>query len=82
MRVWRVVVTADAMRVYRGLRPIPRRYNRPPYDLVVQLEKTVHIGKKDGVMNPTASPMLTKEEARWVAAEMRRAARQTGATRS
>ena len=79
IRVRRVEIGPGAVRVWRGLRPVPRTYPRPPYDRVIRIEKSVHIGKADGVnlINPTASPMLTAEESRWVAAEMRRAMKAT-----
>ena len=66
----------DAVHISRGLRPWPRRYPRPPYGRVVRLDKAVYIGKdgSTGLINPSASPILQSEdEARWVAAEMRRA---------
>ena len=82
IRVRRVEIGPGAVRVWRGLRPFPRTYPRPPYDRVIRIEKSVHIGKADGVnlINPTASPMLTAEESRWVAAEMRRAMKATASS--
>jgi hypothetical protein len=76
-RVRRVEIAPDAVRVWRGFRPFPRAYPRPPYDRVIRVERAVHVGKSEGLtlVNPTASPMLSLEEARWVAAEMRRAMR-------
>lgn len=77
-RVRRVTITRDAIRIARGLRPFPRTYARPPYGRVVRLEKAVYIGKIGGttLMNPSASPILRSEdEARWIAAELRRALR-------
>ncbi|MGD9905994.1 MAG: DUF3137 domain-containing protein [Vicinamibacterales bacterium] len=78
-RVRRVEVAADAIRIWRGVRPWPRRYARPLYGKVVRTDKTVHIGKTEGfaLINATASPMLSVEESRWVAAELRRALRAT-----
>lgn len=80
LRVRRVEIAPDAVRVWRGLRPLPRVYPRPLYGRIVRIEHSVHIGKADGVqlVNPTASPTISEEEARWVAAEMRRALRATG----
>ncbi|MEZ5288152.1 MAG: peptidyl-alpha-hydroxyglycine alpha-amidating lyase family protein [Vicinamibacterales bacterium] len=78
LRVRRVTVGADAIRVRRGLRPWPRRYPRPPYDTIIALQNTVHLGR--GGLNavpPTASPMLTAAEARWVASELRHALKET-----
>ncbi len=82
LHVRKVVIGVDAVRVYRGLRPTPRRYPRPPYDLIVGLERTVHLGRAGGLslislINPGASPMLPKDQARWVAFEMRQALRRT-----
>jgi hypothetical protein len=76
-RVRRVEITPDAVRVWRGLRPVPRTYSRPEYGKVVKLETAVYVGKTEGLnlINPTASPMLSKDEASWVAAEMRRGLR-------
>ena len=76
-RVRRVEITADAVRVWRGLRPVPRTYPRPEYGKIVKLENAVYVGKMEGLtlINPTASPMLSKEEAPWVAFEMRRGLR-------
>jgi hypothetical protein len=80
LRVRRVVIRPDAVLISRGLRPLPRRYPRPPYGRVVRLDKGVYVGKlgEQSLLNSTASPMLGSEaEAKWVAAEMRRALRQT-----
>ena len=76
-RVRRVEITSDAVRVWRGFRPVPRTYPRPEYGKIVKLETAVYVGKTEGLnlMNPTASPMLSKEEAPWVAFEMRRGLR-------
>ena len=76
-RVRRVEITPDAVRVWRGLRPVPRTYPRPEYGKVVKLENAVYVGKMEGLtlIHPTASPMLSKEEAPWVASEMRRGLR-------
>jgi hypothetical protein len=74
-RVRRVEVEPSAVRVWRGLRPWPRRYARPLYGKVVRLEGAVYVGKRDGLINPTASPMLSPNEAKWVASELRRALR-------
>lgn len=78
-RVRKVEIGSDAVRIWRGLRPLPRRYPRPEYGKVVRLERFVYIGKTEGlhVINPSASPALTDEEARWVAQELRRALEQS-----
>ena len=78
-RVHKVEITPSTVYIHRGLRPIARRYPRPPYDVILNLEKSVHVGKSGAtsLINPTASPNLSKEEARWVAQEMRRAVKQT-----
>ena len=80
-RVRRVEIGPDAVRILRGLRPRPRRYPRPPYDKVIVIERAVYVGKATGLnlVNPSASPMLKADEARWVAREMRRAMKETGA---
>ena len=79
LRVRRVEIAPDAVRVWRGLRPFPRTYARPEYGKVVRIEHSVHVGKIEGVnlVNPTASPTISEDESRWVAAEMRRALRAT-----
>lgn len=81
LRVRRVEIAADAVRIWRGLRPIPRTYARPLYGKVVLQNDTVYIGRTEGfsLVNASASPMLATAEARWVAAEMRRAMRETAA---
>jgi hypothetical protein len=78
-RVRRVEVDPSAVRIWRGLRPWPRTYARPTYGKVVRLDKTVYVGKVEGfgLVNPSASPMLSVDEARWVASELRRALRST-----
>lgn len=78
-RVRRVEIGADAVRIWRGLRPWPRTYARPFYGKVVRVDKAVFIGKTEGfaLINVSASPMLSLAEARWVTAEMRRALRAT-----
>ncbi len=79
-RVRRVVIDRERVSIYRGLRPFPRRYARPLYERIVQLDRAVHVGKTNstGLMNPSASPILaSSEEAGWVASEMRRALRRT-----
>ncbi len=79
IRVRRVEIAPDAVRIWRGLRPVPRVYERPLYGKVVLLKETVYVGRTQGfsLVNASASPMLSPEEARWVAAEMRRAMRET-----
>ena len=79
-RVRKVVVARDAICIYRGLRPFPRRYERPAYGRVVRIEKAVYVGKQGSasLINPTASPMLrSDDEGRWVASEIRRALKET-----
>ena len=79
LRVNKVEITPSTIYISRGLRPIARRYPRPPYDVIVSLDTSVHVGKNGAMtlLNPTASPNLSKDEARWVAQEMRRAVKQT-----
>ena len=74
-RVRRVEIAGDAVRIWRGLRPVPRTYPRPAYGKVVRIENAVYVGKTDGLnlLNPSASPMLKADEAPWVASELRRA---------
>ena len=78
-RVRRVEVTPSEVRISRGLRPWPRTYARPQYGKVVRVDKAVFVGKTEGLnlINASASPMLSDAEARWVAAELRRAIRVT-----
>jgi hypothetical protein len=76
------VITREHVLISRGLRPLPRRYRRPPYGRIVRMDRAVYVGKvgDSGVMNPSASPMLgSEDEAKWIAAEMRRALRHTQA---
>ena len=82
LRVRAVAIGPDAIRVWRGLRPWPRRYPRPPYGRVIVMRNLVYVAKTSGIgiMNTSASPMLKPEEAAWVAYEMRRALRETAAT--
>ena len=82
-RVRKVAITSDAVRVWRGLRPVPRTYSRPEYGKVVRLENAVYIGKTEGLhlLSPSASPILKAEEAPWVASEMRRALSATSSPR-
>jgi len=56
---------------------VPRTYPRPEYGKIVTIETAVYVAKSEGLnlIRPTASPMLSKEEALWVAAEMRRGLR-------
>jgi len=81
-RVRRVEIGPDAVHISRGLRPWPRRYPRPPYEKVIVLERAVYIGRNEGLnlVNPSASPMLKADEARWVAYEMRQALGETAAS--
>lgn len=82
-RVRKVAIASDAVRVWRGLRPVPRTYSRPEYGKVVRLENAVYIGKTEGLhlLSPSASPILKAEEAPWVASEMRRALSATSSPR-
>ena len=79
VRVRKVEVTPEAVRIWRGLRPFPRTYRRPLYGKVVRMDKAVYVGRSEGfsVINASASPMLSASEAPWVAKEMRRALRET-----
>lgn len=79
VRVRTVAIAPDAVRIWRGLRPWPRTYPRPAYGKVVRIDTAVYIGKTSGLnlVNPSASPMLSADEAPWVAAEMQRALRAT-----
>ena len=83
-RVRKVEIAPDAVHILRGLRPWPRRYPRPPYDKVIVIERAVYVGKATGLnlVNPSASPMLKADEARWVAREMRQAMKETAAMRT
>jgi hypothetical protein len=84
-RVHRLVITPDAVLISRGVRPFPRRYPRPPFGRIIRIDKVVYVGKfgSTGLMNPSASPVLeSEEEAKWLAAEMRRAIQQTGGVTS
>ena len=71
----KVEITPSTIYVHRGLRPVARGYPRPPYDVIVNLDTTVHLDKagSTSLIKTTASPNLSKDEARWVAQEMRRA---------
>lgn len=77
LRVRRVEVAADAVRVWRGLRPLPRTYARPPYGTVVRVDNAVFVGKSGGfsLINVSASPILTPEEARWITSTLTQAMR-------
>jgi hypothetical protein len=79
VRVRKVEIAPDAVRIWRGLRPIPRTYARPLYGKVVRIDKAVYVGKSEGfaMINASASPMLSASEAPWIAREMRRALRET-----
>lgn len=79
VRVRKVEIAPDAVRIWRGLRPIPRTYARPLYGKIVRIDKAVYVGKSEGfaMINASASPMLSAVEAPWVANEMRRALRET-----
>ena len=72
--VRRVVIDVDGIRIYRGFRPLPRVYRRPEYARAIRANTTLYIAKAGPVrmMNPTASPVLTEPEARWLASEMKR----------
>lgn len=80
LRVRRVVIARDAIRITRGFRPVPRTYSRPPYDRALHVERFVQISTAEAFLplNPSASPVLSSiAEARWVASEMDRALRET-----
>lgn len=78
-RVRKVEIAPDAVRIWRGLRPMARTYPRPLYGKIVRIDNAVYVGKSEGLnlVNASASPMLSEGEAPWVAAQMRRALRQT-----
>jgi hypothetical protein len=75
LRVRRVVVSSDEVRVYRGLSPVAHRYARPEYSGILRMKNSVHVSKGEGVtlFNPTASPNISEAEAGWVACELRKA---------
>lgn len=78
VRVRRVVIRPEVVLIWRGLRPFPRRYRRPPYGRAVRIDKAVYVGKVGSSfpINPSASPILrSEEEAKWIASEMGRAFR-------
>jgi hypothetical protein len=77
--VRRVEIAPDAVRIWRGLRPFPRVYPRPPYGMISRVKQYLYVGKTDSfsLFNASASPALSDEEAAWVAAELRRAMRET-----
>ncbi len=72
--VRRVDIDRDRIRIYRGLRPFPRAYRRPPYGRALRVKTAVYIARSEGnhLLNPTASPILTEAEARWLTSEMKR----------
>ena len=72
--VRRVVVEPDGIRIYRGLRPLPRVYRRPLYGRAIRINTSLYIAQTSGLhmMNPTASPMLSEPEAIWITAELKR----------
>jgi hypothetical protein len=77
--VRRVSIDADRICISRGFRPFPRVYRRPVYGRAIRIKTSLYITKSDGMhlMNPTASPVLTELEAKWLASEMKRALGQT-----
>ena len=77
--VRRVEIAPDAVRVWRGLRPTARVYPRPPYGMINRGEYNIFLVRTDtlSVFSAIASPKLPDDEAAWVAAEMRRAMRET-----
>lgn len=77
--VRRVEIAPGAVRVWRGLRPTARVYPRPPYEMIHRGEYNVFIARTDALsmFSALASPKLPDDEAAWVAAEMRRAMRET-----
>ena len=77
--VRRVEIAPDAVRVWRGLRPTARVYPRPPYEMINRGEHNIFIARTDTLrmFGALASPKLPDDEAAWVAAEMRRAMRET-----
>jgi hypothetical protein len=77
VRVRRVDVAPDAVLIYRGLRPFPRRYPRAIYGDVMRMKNSVHLKRSEGatLFYPTASPNIRDAEAGWVASELRQALR-------
>jgi hypothetical protein len=73
--VRRVSIDADRICISRGFRPFPRVYRRQVYGRAIRIKTSLYITKSEGIhlMNPTASPVLTEPEARWLASEMKRA---------
>ena len=73
--VRRVSIDADRICIYRGFRPFPRVYRRPLYGRAIRINTSLYITKSEGMhlMNPTASPVLTEPEAKWITSEMKRA---------
>jgi len=74
--VRRVVIARDEILVTRGLGLFARQYPRSNQTRILQMDNYVYLGKADAVkiVNPSLSPMLpSKDEARWIAWEMRRA---------
>jgi hypothetical protein len=69
-----VVIERDGIHISRGFRPFPRVYRRPPYGRAIRINTSLYIAKSSGVhmINPTASPMLSEPEARWLTSEMKR----------
>ena len=72
--VRRVSVDRERIRIHRGLRPFPRVYRRPKYGRAIRINAAIYIAKSDGLhmMNPTASPVLTEPEAKWLTSELKR----------
>jgi hypothetical protein len=84
LRVRRVDVDAGRVRIFRGLRPWPRTYPRPAYGRVVLTGDAVFLARSEGLslINVSASPNLTADEARWVAFELARALEATSRLRT
>jgi hypothetical protein len=79
--VRRVRIGRESIHVWRGLRPFARRYPRSTESRILQMDRYVYLGEagQPRLINPSMSPMLrSKEEARWVAWQMRRAMEQIG----
>ena len=73
--VRRVHIGRGEIRVWRGLRPFPRRYPRTDESRILQLDNALFFGKANvfSFRNATLAPNLHSAlEAKWIAWEMRR----------
>ena len=79
-RLDNVHIGRDEIRVWRGLRPFPRRYARTDQSRILQIDNFVFLGTANefSLTNATLAPTLHSPfEARWIAWEMRRAMEET-----